>query len=215
MTASTSKFTIVAVLLAGTALLMNSRVARCIAPKRMSVESLPFRLGDWNGMDIPVPPATLNVLHGATLLERAYTNKNLGPDVYLYIAYYPNQHAGDRRHLPEDCLIGSGWSTLQSGTTTITLPGQQSFPANRFLIAKGGDRQLVLYWFWARGRGVASEQWADAYLIFDSLRFNRSDDALIRINTLVLPQEAMPAAEARLLSFAVQAVAAMGSYFPR
>jgi len=215
MTASTTRFTVVAVLLAGTALLMNTRVARCIAAKRTEVEFLPLQFGNWNGVDVPLPLATVKVLHGATILERAYSNKSTEPAVYLYVAYYPNQHAGDRRHLPEDCLEGSGWSALESGTTTIALPGQESFPANRFLIAKAGDRQLVLYWFWARGRGVASERWADAYLVLDSLRFNRSDDALIRINTLVPPGEDFSTADRRLLSFATQAIPAMRTYFPR
>jgi EpsI family protein len=117
--------------------------------------------------------------------------------------------------LPEDCLAGSGWSSLQSGTTTIRLQGQESFSANRSLIAEAGERELVLYWFWARGRGVANEQWADAYLVFDSLRFHRSDDALIRMNTMVSPREEISAADRRLLSFAAQAVPAMGNYFPR
>jgi EpsI family protein len=215
MTASTTRFTIVAVLLTGTALLMNTRVAKCIAPKRMSIGSFPWQLGNWNGIDVPVSTATLKVLHGATILERAYSGDTSQPEVYLYVAYYPNQHAGIRRHLPEDCLAGTGWSALESGTTAVALEGQESFPANRFLIAKAGNRQLVLYWFWARGRGVASEPWADAYLIFDSLRFNRSDDALIRINTAISPSEEISVAERRLLSFARQAVPAMRNYFPR
>jgi EpsI family protein len=215
MTSLTSRFGIVAVVLAGTSLFINTRVGRSIAPKQVSVESLPLHLGEWNGVDVPVPPATLNVLHGATILERAYFDQRSDPEVYLYIAYYPNQHAGDRRHLPEDCLFGSGWSATESGATTVFLPGQKSFPANRFLIAKAGQRQLVLYWFWARGRGAASQSWADAYLVLDSLRLNRSDDALIRLNTLVLPKEEGSAAERRLLSFAAQVVPAMGNYFPR
>jgi EpsI family protein len=215
MTAPNARFMIVAVLLAGTGLLISTRVQMRIAPKQVSVESLPLQLGDWKGIDVAMPPQTLRALHGATILDRAYSNKSTAPEVYLYLAYYPNQHAGDRRHLPEDCLAGSGWSALQSGTTTISLQGQESFSANRSLIAKAGERQLVLYWFWARGRGVANEQWADAYLVFDSLRFHRSDDALIRMNTMVSPREEISAADRRLLSFAAQAVPAMGNYFPR
>jgi len=213
--ASNARFAVVVLLLAGTALLMNTRVARGMAPKRMSVASFPSSLGDWNGMDVPVPPDTLRVLHGATILERAYYDKNNDNEVDLYVAYYPNQRAGDRRHLPEDCLAGSGWSAIESGTTTVSVPGQESLLANRFLIAKAGERQLVLYWFWAQGRGIASEQLADAYLVLDSLRFNRSDDALIRMNTPVSPPEGVSAAQTRLLSFAAQAVPAMSTYFPR
>ena len=33
----------------------------------------------------------------------------------------------------------------------------------------------MLYWFQAHGRVVASEWWAKYYLIYDSIRLNRSD----------------------------------------
>jgi EpsI family protein len=135
--------------------------------------------------------------------------------VGLYLAYFPNQHAGIRHHLPENCLAGSGWSTVESGTTTLSLPGYAPFPANRYLITQGADRQLVLYWFWGRGRGVASEDWADFYLVFDALRLNRSDDALVRINTPLQPGEEPNAAQRRLLSFAEQVSPLVGNYIPR
>jgi Protein of unknown function (DUF3485) len=46
---------------------------------------------------------------------------------------------------------------------------------------KFGQRQLVLYWFQAHGRTVASEYWAKYYLVYDSIRMNRSDGALVRM----------------------------------
>ena len=61
------------------------------------------------------------------------------------------------------------------------------------------DRQLVLFWFWGRGRGIASGDWADFYLVSDSLRLNRSDDALIRINTPLQAEEEPEAGQRRFL----------------
>jgi EpsI family protein len=216
MTSWNARFAIVLVLLAGTVFFMNIRVARCVAPKQVSVTSFPLQLGDWNGSEVPLTSDALRTLRRTTVLQRVYYSQKMAePEVYLYLAYNPNQHAGDRRHLPEDCLEGSGWSFAESGTVPLSLPGQRSFPVNRLVIEKAGDRELLLYWFWARGRGAASEQWADAYLVFDSLRFNRSDDALIRINTPISPQEETSFAEQRLLSFARQAEPAMAHYFPQ
>jgi EpsI family protein len=216
LTSWNARFTIVLLVLITTAFFMNTRVARFQAPRRISSASLPTQLADWNGADVPLPKQAFPLLRGATLLQRAYfENGSVESEVYLYVAYYPNQRAGDRRHLPEGCLDGSGWSTVESGSTKISLAGQQSLTANRLLIAKQGVRQLVLYWFWARGRDVASEQWADAYLILDSLRFHRSDDALIRINTAIAPSEDVPTAERRLLAFTALAVPAVHNYFPR
>jgi Protein of unknown function (DUF3485) len=41
--------------------------------------------------------------------------------------------------------------------TRIARPDGSSFPAKRYVFSKGAQRQLVLYWFQAHGRAVASE----------------------------------------------------------
>jgi EpsI family protein len=210
------RFAVVAVLLAGTGLFQHLRVRNVVAPPRTSLASFPLQLGEWVGTDIPIVPEILSKLDRGEFLQRDYQDQNAkGTGVSLYLAYFPNQRAGLRRHSPEDCLAGSGWSTLESGTTTLSLPGYRPFPANRYLITRGPDRQLVLFWFWGRGRGVASEDWADFYLVFDSLRLNRNDDALIRINTPLQPDEDPDAGQRRLLSFAEQVSPLVGSYIPR
>jgi EpsI family protein len=211
-----ARFAVVALLLASTGLFLRTRTRNVVAPPRTSLASFPPQLGEWVGTDIPIPPEILSTLDHGEFLQRDYLDQNTkDPGVSLYLAYFPNQQAGRRRHLPENCLAGSGWSTVESGTTTLTLPGYRPFPANRYLITKGSDRQLVLFWFWGRGRGVASEDWADFYLVFDSLRLNRTDDALVRINTPLQPGEEPEAGQRRLLSFAERMSPLVGSYIPR
>jgi EpsI family protein len=211
-----ARFAAVAILLASTGLFLHARTRNVVAPPRASLASFPSQLGEWVGADIPIPPEVLTTLGHGEFLQRDYLDlETNGPAVSLYLAYFPNQQAGRRQHLPENCLAGSGWSTVESGTTTLSLPGYKPFPANRYLITKGLDRQLVLFWYWGRGRGVASEDWADFYLVFDSLRLNRNDDALIRINTPLQPGEEPDAGQQRLLSLAEQMSPLVGSYIPR
>jgi len=211
-----ARFAVVALLLAGTGLFQHLRTRNVVAPARTSLASFPRQLGEWVGSDLPIPPETLKTLDHGEFLLRDYEDQNTkGPGVSLYLAYFPNQRSGPRRHLPEDCLAGSGWSTVESGTTTLSLPGYRPFPANRYVITKGHDRQLVLFWFWGRGRGVASEDWADFYLVFDSLRLNRHDDALIRMNTPLQSEEQPDAGQRRLLSFAERVSPLVSSYIPR
>ena len=52
---------------------------------------------------------------------------------------------------------------------------------NRYVIQKGIDRQLVLYWYQSHGRVVANEYWSKFYLIRDAVRLNRTDAALVRV----------------------------------
>jgi EpsI family protein len=62
--------------------------------------------------------------------------------------------------------------------------------ANRAVIQKGLDKELVLYWYQSHGRTIASEYASKAYLVFDSLRQHRSDAALVRLVTPLSTVEA-------------------------
>jgi EpsI family protein len=97
----------------------------------------------------------------------------------------------------------------------LNLPGQVPFKANRYLIAKGEQRQLVLYWYWAHHRAIASEYWAKYYLVADSIRMHRSDGSLIRLTTTFLPRESVDAAQKRLLALADNISPVIDNYVPR
>ena len=64
-------------------------------------------------------------------------------------------------------------------------------------------------------RAVASENWAKIYLVTDSIRMNRSDGSLVRLNTRMLPGESVDAAMARLAPFAGQVVPLLNEYIPQ
>ncbi len=49
------------------------------------------------------------------------------------------------------------------------------------MIAKGLERQLVLYWYQSHRRVVASEYWGKVYTVIDSVRYHRTDAALVRV----------------------------------
>jgi EpsI family protein len=209
------RFAIMALLLAGTAGFLQTRARNDVLPPGSSLASLPVQLGSWVGADIPIPQEILASLGPGEFVQRVYREQETGEAyVDLYLAHLPNEHAL-RRHLPQDCLIASGWSLAESGTTTLSLPGYPPFLANRYLITKGSDRQLVFFWFWAHGRRVVSEDWMDLYLTMDALRLNRKDNALIRINTGLRPGETADDAQRRLLSFAAQATPLLDHYISR
>ncbi|MGH9545117.1 MAG: exosortase C-terminal domain/associated protein EpsI [Terriglobales bacterium] len=214
MISRSARFAIVALLLAGTALFLQARAQHQFVLPRSALALFPMELKNWAGTDVPIPRETLKILRPGEFLQRTYRDKTgSGAYVDLYIAYYLNQHALFR-HPPQDCLLGSGWSPVESGTTMLAFPGEAPFSANRYLIAKGDDRQLVLFWYSAHGRRVASEDWMNVYLAVDSLRFNRADNALIRMNTQLRPGEKPADAERRLLSFAGLVNPLLQSYIP-
>lgn len=209
------KFSSAVILLAIAAIFLQARGRNEVIPIRQPLSSLPQHLGGWTGEDVSIPADQLEVLGPGDFLLRVYSAPQALADVDLFIAYFPSQRMGDTIHSPKNCLPGAGWSPLESTRISVSLPGQTPFLANRYVIGKGNDRQLVLYWYLAHDRAVASEYWAKFYLIADSMRLNRSDGSLIRITTPLSMQENSDTAEQRLLSFAGQVVPLLDRYIPR
>ena len=86
---------------------------------------------------------------------------------------------------------------------------------NLYMVSKEGNRQLVLYWFQAHGRAVASEYWAKYYLVADSIRMNRSDGGLVRLMTPMYPGESPDTAQARVMKIGSQMIPLLNNYIPR
>lgn len=209
------RFVLAAALIALTGILLQARGTTEIIASRLPLSLFPAQLGNWTGKDVPLDKDTLDVLGPGDFLVRDYYAPDQPEPTNLYIAYFPSQRTGDTIHSPKNCLPGAGWAPVGNDRITLVVPGHAPFPANRYVIAKGGARQLVLYWYWAHDRGVASEYSAKFYLVKDSIRMNRSDGALVRIVTPMLPGETLDAAQQRLLPFASHVVPLLDDYIPR
>ena len=215
MSSSTPRFVVATLLILGAAILLQARARSEIFPPRLPLKQFPEHLGDWTGSDVPIDKDVLEVLGPGDFLVRIYQSPQKTPYIDLFIAYFRSQRAGDTIHSPQHCLPGSGWAPVENKRITLTMPGHEPFPANRYLIAKGDARQIVLYWFWAHDRGVASEYWAKFYLVADSIKMNRSDGALVRITSPMYPGETADAAQQRIFPFASKVMPLLDSYIPR
>ena len=85
---------------------------------------------------------------------------------------------------------------------------------NRYLIQKGVDRQLVLYWYQSHGRVVASEYWAKYYLIRDAVRLNRTDGALVRVIAPIVGDAGETRAEMLAVGFVKDLFPNLAAYLP-
>jgi EpsI family protein len=209
------RFISVLALLGATALLLRARNTSEIIPTHQPLQSFPQTFPGWSSVDVPLSKDVLDVLGPGDFLTREYQRDPSSPAVGLFIAYFPSQRSGDTIHSPKNCLPGAGWVPLRSERVTLNLPQQAPFRANRYLIALGQERQLVLYWYWAHDRAVASEYWAKYYLVADSIRMHRSDGSLIRLTTKFLPGESVDSAQKRLLALADNISPVIDDYVPR
>jgi len=211
-----ARFVVALILLVGTALLLQARNHGEVFAPRKPLSAFPEQLDKWTGTNVPIGKEILDVLGPGDFILRVYRTEDVRqPSTDLFIAYFPSQRAGDTIHSPKNCLPGAGWTPIDSSRITLSLPGHVPFPVNRYVIAKGTDRLLVLYWYLAHNRAVASEYWAKIYLVTDSIRMNRSDGSLVRLNTRMLPGESVDAAMARLTPFAGRVVPLLNEYIPQ
>ena len=209
------RFVTVVALLGCTALLLRVRNSAEIIPAHQPLQSFPQTFAGWSSTDLPISKDVLDVLGPGDFLTRQYQYGSAAPSVGLFIAYFPSQRSGDTIHSPKNCLPGAGWVPLRSDRVTLNLAGRAPFQANRYLIAEGEQRQLVLYWYWAHDRAVASEYWAKYYLVADSIRMRRSDGSLIRLSTKFMHGESIDSAQRRLLVLAEHIVPVIDNYVPR
>ena len=209
------RFAVAVVLLGATALVLHARNGAEIIPARPPLKSFPRTLAGWNSTDISLTQDILDVLGSGDFLVRDYRAPDGMQNIFLFIAYFPSQRTGDTIHSPKNCLPGAGWAPVKAERATLTVPGRTPFQANRYLIAKGEERQLVLYWYWAHDRAVASEYAAKFYLVADSIRMRRTDGSLVRLSTPLAPNESVEAAEQKLASWAQEIVPLLNTYIPR
>lgn len=211
---SRKRVLIVSVLLLLTAGLLQARGRVELQPKFADLELVPLSLGDWQGRPERISPEVRQVLGDGHFLSRLYTSAVEQP-VDLFIAYYSSQRSGDTIHSPKNCLPGSGWTPLEADRVWIDVAPNQSIRVNRYIVAQGMDRQLVMYWYQAHGRVTPSEYSAKFYLVADSIRMNRSDGGMVRLVTPILPNETLAQSQARAVRFARVLFPMLNTYIPR
>jgi EpsI family protein len=214
-TSRVSRFWAATLLLTATAGFLYVRHATERPPEHPPLSGYPVRSSNWSGADLAIPTDTREMLGAGDLLLREYRENNTGTPVELFVAYFPSQRSGESIHSPKNCLPGSGWFALEATRIPINIAGRSPFVVNRYVVAKGLQRRLVLYWYQSHHHTIASEYQAKLYLVIDALRYNRSDGALVRITTPIAPEERIESAERRLLDFGDLAIPELDHFLPR
>ena len=173
-------------LLAGAGYLAHATRAETLPP-RQSLATLPVHVDDWTGREgAPFEKNVLAVLGVDEYVSRVYVSGK-APYIGLYVGFYESQRQGDTMHSPLNCLPGAGWQPVRQDRTTLTVAdtagAARPITVNQFVIQKGLDRMLVLYWYQSHGRVIASEYTSKIYMVYDAIRLNRTDGAMVRVMT--------------------------------
>jgi EpsI family protein len=173
---------LVPVFLVAQILLTHAAASRENPPAAPPLSRFPVVFGPWKLFrEEPVAADIAKELGADALLSQAYIETPRGSLASLFVAWFRTQRGGVRQpHSPKVCLPAAGWTpeavdevTLETAAGAITV--------NRYLVAKGAERAVVLYWYQTPRRVVASEWAAKLWLVADALRDKRTDTALVRV----------------------------------
>ena len=220
------RFWSVVLLMSLTALLLHMRgdVDRVLPSRPLS--ELPMTIGTRTATDMAMDPDVLQVLGKGDFLNRVYLanlpqqgrtaliDSGEGAPIGLFIGYFPTQRTGQSIHSPQNCLPGAGWSFESSWMTSLTNAAGKRYQVKEYLITDGLSSQEVLYWYQMHGRIIAGDYEAKLYTLADSIRYGRTDAALVRIITPVEPGEERLHARARAVRFAEQLAPLLPAYVP-
>src|SRR4030095_15419317 len=129
-----------------------------------------------------VDAETQAVLQADDTLTRTYASPKFQQPPNLFVAFFKTQRSGKTPHSPKNCLPGSGWEPSREDHLNLVVSDfAQPIEVNRYVVARGEERSVVLYWYQSQKRVVASEYRAKIWTVADAIRYNRTDTALVRV----------------------------------
>ena len=203
---------VVALCFAGTSVVLAHASRSEVVPARQAFATFPMQVEAWQGeRAADFDAAVLRELGVDEYLNAIFEDPRNGA-LGLYVGYYASQRQGDAIHSPANCLPGAGWEPVESGRVTIDVG--RPIEVNRWVIQKGEERQLVLYWYQSHGRVVASEYASKVHLVLDAIRLNRTDAALVRVIHPIRRGESAATAEAAAVSFVRSLFPILNQFLP-
>jgi EpsI family protein len=208
------KFWTILIILLATTFVLESRgdTDRLVPTETLS--HMPQTFGGWTSTDLPLADDVLEVLGKGVFLNRLYNTPNRTAPVSLFIGYFPTQRTGQTMHSPQNCLPGAGWTFDSKKYVDLTDVNGKTYRVGEYLISNADTKQFVIYWYQAHGRSIPNEYLAKLYMVTDAIRTNRTDGAIVRIITPVMPGEPTEAAEARAVDFTRQMAPNLSRFIP-
>jgi EpsI family protein len=189
--------------------LQLSRTVRA-TPIKQPLSGFPAEIGDWkfarkSFFSAPV----IDMLGVADYISYDYAEGD-GRLLNLYISYFTAVGVTGGYHSPQNCLPGGGWNIAAVEDVPLARGGK----IKKVVVQKGGEQQVVLYWFQNRGRIIASEYWEKIYLVLDAVFKQRRDGSFIRIIGQVPKGGDREAFTAEMVEFASRTIELAAQFIP-
>ena len=165
-------------------------------PKRFSLDGVPTELPGFSGVaEHRLDAEVLALLEPDAYLQRLYVAEDADP-VWLYVGVYSGLGAKGA-HEPDICYPAQGWEVTTQRDVILEMPGSEALTARILVAMRGGQSQLVLYWFQGARRWQGFEVGEQLMRIYDSLR-GAPQYAFVRLSADFSGEEATEATLRRL-----------------
>jgi EpsI family protein len=124
---------------------------------RLNAAAVPLRLGDWQGVEIPVSAEELARLDREAEIRRTYTNA-AGEKLSAAVVYSSNWKG---LHSAESCLTGAGWDIVRQYQVAVP-DGNQQAPGTVLLTRDQHGVQLVELYMFVNRQGITAN-WIDQF----------------------------------------------------
>ncbi len=154
-------------------------------PVIVPLAGMPHQIGGWTELqDERLDPAVIELLAPDDYLSRLYVDGRT--QAHLLVIYFKsNQKSGFGPHSPQVCLPGAGWIPASQSEREVETP-DGVISVNYLVARRGAQQSVVVYWYQTARRAITGEIMARLSLIADSLRYGRTDTALVRVVVPVL-----------------------------
>jgi EpsI family protein len=212
-----TRFWTVVLLLASTAIVLHTRGDADRVPYSQPLGLISTNIDGLVSRDIPIGDDVLTILGKGDFLNRMYTAPAGAPPtvpISLFIGYFATQRSGQSIHSPQNCLPGAGWTFDSRSYSDLTAANGHVYHVGEYIISNNGDRQFVIYWYQSHGRSIANEYTAKLYMILDAIRMDRTDGAIVRVISPMLPSENPDSARQRVVKFTAQLAPSLPNFIP-
>ncbi len=177
------RFSLVLILLAATAFLLQQTGEVRPVSIRKSLAGFPHTIGSWQlAKSFQSSSDVVELLGVDDYIQYNYISPS-NEMVNFYAGYYRAVGVEGAYHSPKNCIPGGGWG-IESITNVVLdagIEGRKFSTVSEMIIRRGKSSQVVLYWFQNRGRIIASEYWEKFYLVWDALFMGRRDGTFVRV----------------------------------
>ena len=167
------------------------------------IASFPLEFAGWQGRSEYVDPGIIIQSGAEESFSGTYQN-DFGGVISLYMGYRSTAFLSNDNffHSPTICLPSAGWITKETSIHVIKdVPFFGDMKVTEMLIEKGGDKQLVYFWFQTKDNATHDKDINRFHLAVHAIKRDNTYDLFIRPVTLLQRNEPIGNAETRMDNF--------------